>query len=137
VVVPAEVETQLAAHAAAEAPNEACGLVAFREGVAERYVPGRNAAESPYRFELEVDPESWFLEDEGYELAVFHSHVSAPPRPSRTDVENIGLWEGRPYVIVTSRTGELAAWTIASGTIEPLPLSEGQSETESPVSAAR
>jgi [CysO sulfur-carrier protein]-S-L-cysteine hydrolase len=122
VVVPAEVETQLAAHAAAEAPNEACGLVAFREGVAERYVPGRNAAESPYRFELEVDPESWFLEDEGYELAVFHSHVSSPPRPSRTDVENIGLWAGRPYLIYTLRTGELAAWRIQNGSIEALPL---------------
>jgi proteasome lid subunit RPN8/RPN11 len=122
VVVPDEVLRQLADHAEAEAPNEACGLVAFRDGVAERYVGGRNAAASPYRFELDVDPESWFLEDEGYELAVFHSHVSSPPRPSRTDVENIGLWAGRPYLIYTLRTGELAGWRIADGTIEPLPL---------------
>ena len=61
---------------------------------------GRNAAASPYRFELEVDPEVWFLEDDGYELAVFHSHLASPPRPSRTDVENIGLWAGRPYLIL-------------------------------------
>src|SRR2546422_3749729 len=32
--------------------NEACGLVLMREGRAERYEPGRNAATSPYRFEL-------------------------------------------------------------------------------------
>ena len=121
-VVPERLRRQLADHSEAEAPNEACGLVAFRDGVAERYVPGRNAAESPYRFELDVDPESWFLEDEGYELAVFHSHVASPPRPSRTDVENIGLWAGRPYLIYTLRTGELAAWRIANGTIAPLPL---------------
>jgi proteasome lid subunit RPN8/RPN11 len=125
VVVPVEVLRQLADHAEAEAPNEACGLVAFRDGVAERYVRGRNAAASPYRFELDVDPESWFLEDEGYELAVFHSHVSSPPRPSRTDVENIGLWAGRPYLIYTLRTGELAGWRIANGTIEPLSLKAG------------
>jgi len=111
-------------HARAELPNEACGLVVLRDGVAERYVPGRNAAASPYRFELDVDPETWFLEDEGYELAVFHSHVSSPPRPSRTDVENIGLWAGRPYLIYTVRTGELAAWRIADGAIEPLPLAD-------------
>jgi [CysO sulfur-carrier protein]-S-L-cysteine hydrolase len=122
VVVPEEVRRQLADHADAEEPNEACGLVAFRDGVAERYIRGRNAAASPYRFELDVDPESWFLEDEGYELAVFHSHVSSPPRPSRTDVENIGLWAGRPYLIYTSRTGELAGWRIEDGTIDPLPL---------------
>jgi len=122
VVIGAEVRSALVGHAEAERPNEACGLIALRDGVAERYVPGRNASPSQYRFELEVDPEAWFLEDEGYELAVFHSHVSSPPRPSRTDVENIGLWEGRPYVILNARTGELAAWRILDGTVESAEL---------------
>ena len=122
-VVPAEVRSALVEHAEAELPNEACGLLVLRDGVAERLVRGRNRAASPYRFELEVDPETWFLEDEGYELAVFHSHPSSPPRPSRTDVENIGLWEGRAYVILSLRTGELAAWTIADGSVNSLALS--------------
>jgi proteasome lid subunit RPN8/RPN11 len=122
VVVPAAVRRALVEHAESERPNEACGLLVLRDGVAERYVPGRNAAASPYRFELDVDPETWFLEDEGAELAVFHSHVSAPPRPSRTDVENIGLWTGRPYLIYTLRTGELAAWVIEDGKIAPMPV---------------
>ena len=121
-VVPAEVRSELRAHAEEEAPNEACGLVVLRDGVVERYVRGRNAAASPYRFELEVPAETWFLEDEGYELAVFHSHLSSPPRPSRTDVENIGLWEGRPYLILSLGRDELAAWTIADGRIEPVPV---------------
>lgn len=121
-VVPKSIRAELEKHARAEEPNEACGLVAFRDGVAERYVAGRNAAASPYRFELDVDPETWFLEDEGYELAVFHSHASSPPRPSRTDVENVGLWAGRPYLILTLRTGELAGWRIANGAIESLSL---------------
>jgi proteasome lid subunit RPN8/RPN11 len=120
VVITAEVRRALEEHARAEAPNEACGVVLLRHGRAERYVRGRNAAASPYRFELEVDPEVWFLEDEGYELAVFHSHLSSPPRPSRTDIENIGLWEGRPYLIMTATSGELAAWTIRDGRIEPV-----------------
>jgi proteasome lid subunit RPN8/RPN11 len=122
VVIPAVVRAALAEHAQEEAPNEACGLVVLKDGVAERYVPGRNAAASPYRFELDVDPETWFLEDEGFELAVFHSHVSSPPRPSRTDVENVGLWAGRPYLIYTLRTGELAGWRIANDSIEPLAI---------------
>ncbi len=121
-VVAAEVRAELAEHARAEEPNEACGLVVLEDGVAIRYVPGRNAAASPFRFELDVAPETWFLEDEGYELAVFHSHVSSPPRPSRTDVENIGLWAGRPYLIYTLRTDELAGWRIENGAIEPLEL---------------
>jgi proteasome lid subunit RPN8/RPN11 len=122
VVIPAEVRAALEEHARAEAPNEACGLVVLRDARAERYLPARNAAASPYRFELETEPENWFLEDEGYELAVFHSHLSSPPRPSRTDVENIGLWEGRPYLILSLGTGELAAWKIQNGKVSPEPL---------------
>jgi proteasome lid subunit RPN8/RPN11 len=123
VVIGDDVRRALEEHARAEAPNEACGVVLFREGRAERYEPGRNRAASPYRFELDVDPEIWFLEDEGYGLAVFHSHVSAPARPSRTDVENIGLWAGRPYVILSLGTGELAAFRIEGGRISELQLS--------------
>jgi [CysO sulfur-carrier protein]-S-L-cysteine hydrolase len=122
VVVPSPVREALAEHARRELPNESCGLLVLRDRVADRYEPGHNAAGSPYRFELEVAPELWFLEDEGWELAVVHSHVSASPRPSRTDVENIGLWQCRPYLIYSVSRDELAAWTIANGTIEPLEL---------------
>jgi proteasome lid subunit RPN8/RPN11 len=124
VVVPAATRAALAAHSRAEVPNEACGLVLLRDGVAERYVPGRNAAASPYRFELEFDdPEVWFAEDDGYELAVFHSHLAAPARPSRTDVENIGLWEGKPYLVYSLREDDLAAFRIEGGRIAEIPLS--------------
>ncbi len=121
-VIPAGVRAALESHAREEAPNEACGLVVLKEGLAEGYVRGRNAAASPYRFELEVDPEAWFLEDEGYELAVFHSHLSSPPSPSRTDVENIGLWQGRPYFILSLRTNDLAAFRIEDGQVAQEPL---------------
>ena len=116
-VIPAEIRAALEEHARAEEPNEACGLVALTGRRGRALHPGRNAAASPYRFELETEPENWFLEDEGYELAVFHSHISSPPRPSRTDVENIGLWEGRPYLILSLGTGDLAAWRIAGGEV--------------------
>jgi proteasome lid subunit RPN8/RPN11 len=123
VVVPAATRRALTEHAEAEVPNEACGLVVIENDVATRYEPGINAAASPYRFDLEMpDPEIWFLEEDGVELGVFHSHLSSPPRPSRTDVENIGLWRGRPYLIYTLRTHELAAWRIEDGEIESIPV---------------
>ena len=122
-MIPAEVRAALEEHARAEAPNEACGVVLLRDGRAERYVAGRNAAASPYRFELEFDdPEIWFAEDDGYELAVFHSHVSAPARPSRTDVENIGMWQGKPYLVYSLQHDDLAAFRIEDGRIASLPI---------------
>jgi proteasome lid subunit RPN8/RPN11 len=123
VVIPDDVRAALVAHSERETPNEACGLVLLRDGRAERYEPGHNAAASPYRFELEFDdPEVWFAEDEGYELAVFHSHVAAPARPSRTDVENIGLWAGRPYLVYSVQDDNLAAFRIEDGRIVELEL---------------
>jgi proteasome lid subunit RPN8/RPN11 len=111
-------------HAEREAPNEACGLLAIRDGVLERYLPCINAAASPYRFDLVVpDPAVVIdLEDEGFELGVFHSHPTDSARPSKTDLANIGLWEGKPYLILSRATGELACWRIRGGAVEPLPL---------------
>jgi [CysO sulfur-carrier protein]-S-L-cysteine hydrolase len=126
VVIPPELRYAIADHARAEAPNEACGLLALRDGVAVQYIPGINDAESPFRFQLRLaDPESWFLEDEGYELAIVHSHPPGAPtgaRPSRTDVENIGLWEGRPYLVYSLGADELRAYRIAGGEIAEEPV---------------
>jgi proteasome lid subunit RPN8/RPN11 len=124
VVIPTAVRDQLIEHARAEAPNEACGLLAFRDGVAERYLPGDNELASPYRFKLKPrDPNDFFLEDEGYEVAVFHSHPTDSAVPSRTDLTNIGLWEGQPYFILALPTGELRGWRIDDGRAEELDLS--------------
>jgi proteasome lid subunit RPN8/RPN11 len=124
-VIPAAVRSEIAEHARAELPNEACGLLLLDGDHAVEYVAGENASPSPYYFELRLDPVVWAdLGDRDVEQAVVHSHVSSPPRPSRTDVERIGLWQGRPYVIYSVRLDELAAWRIAGGAIEPLPLSE-------------
>ena len=118
-IVPAEVRSELERHALEEAPNEACGLVLLRDGRAVGYERGRNAEASPYRFRLEVEPEVWFLEDDGYELAVFHSHPASPPRPSRVDLERAGLWASRPWLILRTDTRELAAWRLTDGRAVP------------------
>jgi proteasome lid subunit RPN8/RPN11 len=120
-LVPAAIRRALEEHAAAEAPNEACGLIAFRNGVAERFLPADNEAASPYRFQLKPrDLSDFYLEDEGYELAVFHSHPTESARPSRTDIENIGLWEGKPYFVLSRPLGELRAWVIRDGRVDEL-----------------
>ena len=120
VVVPAAVREQIAAHARDEAPNESCGLLLLDDGRAVDYVRAENKAASPYRFELYLDPGRWA--DIEHDQGVVHSHLSSPPRPSRTDVENIGLWEGKPYLIYAVRQDALAAWTISGGAIESLEL---------------
>ena len=126
-LIPDDVRTQLIEHAEAERPNEACGLIVLREGTAIDYRPGENLDASPYRFRLKPgSPDDVYLEDEGFELALFHSHIEAPPRPSRTDAEMSDLWPHRPWVILSLKTGELAAWRIDDGRIERVELAVGR-----------
>lgn len=123
VIVPPEVRAAIAAHAREEAPNESCGLALLDGDRVVEYVRGTNASASPYRFELFIDPVRWAdIGDTGLVEAVVHSHLSSPPRPSRTDVENIGLWEGKPYFIYSVHEDDLAAWLIQDGEIASLEL---------------
>ena len=121
-VIPPGIREELKAHAVEEAPNECCGVIVLRDGVAERYVRGVNKLASPYRYELEIDPSVWFLEDEGYELAVFHSHPETQPIPSRTDRERAGLWAGRAFLIYGVARDELRAWRVERDSAEELDL---------------
>jgi proteasome lid subunit RPN8/RPN11 len=124
VVIPAAVRAAIAEHAHAELPNEACGLLLLDGDEATEYVPAENASPSPYYFELKLDPVVWAdLGDRDLEQAVVHSHVSSEPRPSRTDVERIGLWRDRPYVIYSVRLDRLAAWRIGTAGIDEIALS--------------
>ena len=124
-MIPAEVRAAIVAHAQADLPNEACGLLLLDGDTAVEYVPGENASPSPYFFELRLDPVVWAdLGDRDLEQAVVHSHVSSPPRPSRTDVERIGLWRDLPYVIYSVRLDELAAWRIGDGSISAVPVDD-------------
>ena len=125
VVVPAAIRKELQAHAAEEAPNECCGLLVFRDGVAERYVRGRQQARLAVPLRAGDRPERLVPRGRGYELAVFHSHPETEPiARRRTDRELAGLWSGRPFLIYGLKLDELRAWRIARDGVEELPLTE-------------
>jgi proteasome lid subunit RPN8/RPN11 len=122
VVVPESIRAELVAHAREEAPNECCGLVLVRDGVAIEYIRGVNKLASPYRYELFIDPFVWSEIDDSVEQVVFHSHPETEPRPSRTDRELAGLWSGRPFLIYGVKLDDLRGWRIARDEVEELPL---------------
>ena len=98
-VIPPAIREELRAHAATEAPNECCGLVLVKDGIAVRYIAGVNTLASPYRYELYIDPFVWSEIEDDVDQVIFHSHPETEPRPSRTDRELAGLWSGKPFLI--------------------------------------
>ncbi len=113
---------QIVAHARREAPNECCGMVAAREGVAVAVHPAANAAASPLRYEID-GPEQYRIQmeidDAGLELgAIYHSHTRSEPYPSQTDI-NLAFYPEALYVIVglTGGEPEVRAFTIRDGSV--------------------
>jgi proteasome lid subunit RPN8/RPN11 len=84
-------------------PNEACGILAARNGEVVDVLPMSNAAQSPLRYAL--DPKEQLvayrmLADKGWDLgAVFHSHTRTEAFPSPTDIRLAS--EDVPYLIVS------------------------------------
>lgn len=122
-VVPDAIRAELVAHAREEAPNECCGLVLVRDGIAVEYIRGVNKLASPYRYELYIDPFVWSEIDDSVEQVIFHSHPETEPRPSRTDRELAGLWSGRPFLIYGVKLDDLRAWRVARDEVEEITVS--------------
>jgi proteasome lid subunit RPN8/RPN11 len=91
IALPRSLADAMIAHARAEAPLEACGIVAGREGDPTRFFPAVNAARSPVRYN--IDPQDLLritleIERSGEELwGIFHSHPATQAYPSRTDIQ--------------------------------------------------
>ena len=94
-VIPQNLHDEMIAQALREAPNECCGLFAgvVKDGVGtvERIYPLLNAAASPVLYES--DPRSMLdtyrdMTARGIDVvAVYHSHPTSAPIPSKTDLE--------------------------------------------------
>jgi proteasome lid subunit RPN8/RPN11 len=115
---------ELVAHAREEAPNECCGYLRGSDGAVEEVFRATNERSSPYGYEL--DHKSLFavneLDDEGFEVGIYHSHPRSPAEPSQTDI-NLAHYPDWTYWIV-SLNGEptVRAWKIADGKVQEVPL---------------
>jgi proteasome lid subunit RPN8/RPN11 len=134
VTIPRSIRDGLVAHAVAEAPNEACGIIvgdlpAADGGRALRWVPLRNPMASPYRYAIDPDDllRLTIQTDDANQIfwAIVHSHVASPARPSPTDLREAHYPEAL-YVLVSLDPQEadavtgaesVRAWRIVDGGI--------------------
>lgn len=116
--------------ALAEAPREACGLLAGREGRVMAVVPVTNSAADPlHEYRIDTTALSTHLpqfEREGWSLLGFyHTHPTDDPLPSATDIAR-AAYPDLAYLIVGLRGApRLAAWRIRYGVVEPVPVHVG------------
>ena len=110
----------MVAHARAEAPREACGLLAGRGGGITRLIRCANVHPTPtsrYVIEAREQLKAFrAIEAAGEELAaIYHSHPVSQPYPSPTDRAE-AHYPDAFYILVSLRTGkaEVRAFRIDS-----------------------
>lgn len=124
---------ELLAHARAELPNEACGLLSghLDVRVATTYHPARNADASPYVYSVHPDDLLRIvlaIEENGQDLvAIFHSHTHTAAVPSATDRRS-AFYPEAFYLLATlsdpeaSPAESLRAWRIDDTGSHEVPL---------------
>ena len=127
---------QMVAHARADHPDEACGVIAGPEGSdrPERFIAMTNAERSPtfYRFDSGEQLKVWREMDRADEepVVIYHSHTATEAYPSRTDI-SFASEPNAHYVLISTRDAdseEIRSYRIVDGSVteEQITLTEEQ-----------
>jgi [CysO sulfur-carrier protein]-S-L-cysteine hydrolase len=123
--ISAELRSKIIAHALADHPDEACGVIAGPVGSdrPERFIPMLNAERSPtfYRFDSLEQLRVWREMDDRDEepVVIYHSHTATEAYPSRTDVSYASEPDAHYVLVSTTDTGrpEFRSFRIADGVV--------------------
>jgi proteasome lid subunit RPN8/RPN11 len=115
---------KIVSHGKAEAPLEACGYLAERDGVICKHFELTNTDKSPVHFSM--DPAEQFAvvkecRNLGLKIcAVYHTHPETPARPSSEDIK-LAYDPSISYVIVSLATSNpnIKSFIKQNNTLEP------------------
>ncbi len=111
-------------HCKKEFPNEACGILAGKNGKVEKIYKMTNVEKSPFAYLM--DPKEQLkvmkeIRNLGLEMiGIYHSHVSSPPYPSSRDIE-MAFYPEVSYVIISLKdfnNPEIRSFKIVEGKVE-------------------
>ena len=128
--IPRDLYDKIVAHARADHPDEACGVLAGPVGTdsPQRFIPMTNAARSPtfYEFDSTEQFGVWKEMDERDEepVVIYHSHTGTEAYPSRTDI-SLAAEPGAHYVLVSTRDEhetEFRSYRIHDGEVSEEPV---------------
>jgi proteasome lid subunit RPN8/RPN11 len=124
-----ELVDKLLAHARADHPDEACGVIAGSAGsdIPTRFMPMVNAARSPTFYEFDsADLLKLYRDLDANEedpVVIYHSHTSTQAYPSRTDIAYAAEPSAHYVLVSTRETGnddgpyELRSFRILDGEV--------------------
>lgn len=120
--IPRSVFDAMVAHARAELPNECCGLLAGSGDRVKNHIPLVNELASPTAFRSE--PRSMLGAMKGMRaagtevVAIYHSHPSSDPVPSKRDVAENAYGDTIQVIIgLAEKEAVVRAWRTDGGIV--------------------
>ena len=122
------------AHARADHPDEACGVIAGPEGsdTPTRFIPMVNAARSPTFYEFDSRDLLALYRDmddrNEVPVVIYHSHTATEAYPSRTDISYASEPEAHYLLVSTRECGndegpvEVRSFRIVDGVVTEEPV---------------
>ena len=124
--IPHSIFEQMLAQARAEAPIEACGILAGKNGTVEKFYKMTNADQSNDHFMMEPEEQFKVAKDiraAGHQmLAIYHSHPETPARPSVEDIR-LAFMPDVIYVITSLQNEDypsVKGFLINNGNVEEI-----------------
>lgn len=127
IIIPQHIFNDMLAHCKAGYPNEACGILAGRNGEVSKIYRMANIENSPVTYMLDSREQFKVMKDMRDNnlsmLAIFHSHPSSAAYPSAKDV-SLAFYEECVYIIVSLMEKEtvVKGFSIREGNIEEITL---------------
>ena len=126
--IPEHIFRDMVEQARAEAPIEACGILAGGDGRVEKLYKMKNAEQRRDHFMMAQDEQFAVVKDIRSAclemLAIYHSHPETPARPSAEDIR-FALTPGMMYVIVSLQGNNgpvIKGFQIEDGTVIDVPI---------------
>ncbi len=126
--IPSDIFEKMVAQAKAQAPVEACGILAGKNNRVEKLYEMTNADNSNEHFMME--PKEQFAVAKDIRLAslemqaIYHSHPATQARPSAEDIR-LALTPDVTYVILSlqdPKNPEVKGFTIEDSVVTPVPV---------------
>lgn len=123
-ILPKDARDKITNQCIKEFPNEACGILAGKDGKAEKVYEMANTDKTAATFFMDAKEQLKAMKDIrtlGLEMVgIYHSHVASPAYPSSHDVE-MAFYPEASYVIVSLKdktNPEVKSFKIKEGKIE-------------------
>jgi proteasome lid subunit RPN8/RPN11 len=126
-IIPRYLLEKLLSHCQEEYPNEACGILAGKEGVVKKVYKMRNTECSPINYMMDSKEQFTVMKEIGEEgldiTAIYHSHPDLDAYPSAKDIQ-LAFYPESVYIIVgiSERERDIKAFHIEEGNVKEVEI---------------